>query len=122
MRTILISIATAVMLAACAPTPVYQPAPIQVAPAPAPQETAAQANINAYMVSLQTALSDKGYSPGRIDGRCGPKTIGAIADYQHALGVPVSTDGSCRVDDKTWSSLGLSPGTGDPHQRKLELN
>jgi peptidoglycan hydrolase-like protein with peptidoglycan-binding domain len=121
-------------LAACswfepapAPVPESAPAPPTAYEAPpsvmlAPQETAAAANSNAYVVSLQTALRAKGYYHGRIDGLCGPQTRGAVANYQSALNVPQHMDAACHVGDHTWSGLGMSPGDSGPHQRHLSIN
>jgi len=50
---------------------------------------------------IQTALKNAGYYSGRIDGKMGKQTIGAIKDFQKANNLPA--DG--RVGKKTWNSL-----------------
>jgi peptidoglycan hydrolase-like protein with peptidoglycan-binding domain len=38
--------------------------------------------------AVQTALQSKGFSPGSIDGKYGPKTAAAIKKMQSAAGIP----------------------------------
>ena len=40
------------------------------------------------VTSLQHALNNAGYSPGRLDGVLGPQTMRAVNDYQKANGLP----------------------------------
>jgi peptidoglycan hydrolase-like protein with peptidoglycan-binding domain len=39
--------------------------------------------------SIQEALTICGFSPGKVDGKAGPKTETAIKDFQKAAGVKV---------------------------------
>jgi D-alanyl-D-alanine carboxypeptidase (penicillin-binding protein 5/6) len=52
---------------------------------------------------VQTALSKKGFSPGKPDGIFGPRTLGALEKFQKAKGLKV--DGL--VGQNTLRSLGL---------------
>lgn len=51
----------------------------------------------------QEALKEKGYDPGAIDGAMGPRTSGAIRDFQQAEGLRVTG----RLDAETRSKLGI---------------
>lgn len=55
------------------------------------------------VVTAQQALKDKGHDPGAIDGRMGPRTRGALADYQKAEGLKVTG----RLDGDTRARLGM---------------
>ena len=50
---------------------------------------------------LQRMLTTRGFDPGEIDGRFGPKTEGAVRQFQSDHGLDV--DGM--VGPKTWDSL-----------------
>jgi peptidoglycan hydrolase-like protein with peptidoglycan-binding domain len=52
---------------------------------------------------VQQTLRDKGYDPGQIDGRMGPKTRDAIGQYQQAENLPVTQ----HVDARTAEKLGV---------------
>lgn len=52
---------------------------------------------------VQEALKAKNYDPGPIDGRMGPKTRGALKDFQQASGL--KTTG--QLDSQTAEKLGL---------------
>ncbi|MDD2680219.1 MAG: peptidoglycan-binding domain-containing protein [Candidatus Omnitrophica bacterium] len=52
-------------------------------------------------VEIQTALKNTGFYTGAIDGKIGPKTKKAVAEFQKANGL--TADG--RVGPKTWSVL-----------------
>ncbi len=52
-------------------------------------------------VEIQTALKNAGFYAGAIDGKIGPKTKKAVAEFQKANGL--KADG--RVGPKTWSVL-----------------
>jgi peptidoglycan hydrolase-like protein with peptidoglycan-binding domain len=41
------------------------------------------------VTELQQALTDKGYSPGSIDGKFGPKTKKAVEDFQRSINLKV---------------------------------
>jgi peptidoglycan hydrolase-like protein with peptidoglycan-binding domain len=60
--------------------------------------------------NVQQALRDKGHDPGPIDGIMGPRTRGALQDFQKAQGLPVSG----RLDDQTIAKLEIS---ATPDQR-----
>ena len=51
---------------------------------------------------VQQALSDKGHSPGPIDGMMGPRTRSALQDYQRSQNI---TAGG--LDSRTLESLGV---------------
>lgn len=63
------------------------------------------ANRTAEVRSTQQALKDKGFDPGPIDGKMGPRTAAALRDYQKAE--KLSATG--RMDEQTMASLGVSP-------------
>ena len=54
---------------------------------------------------VQQALSDKGHSPGPIDGVMGPRTRAALQDYQRSQNM---TAGG--LDSRTLESLGVQAG------------
>ena len=45
---------------------------------------------NSMIRQLQQKLSDKGYSPGPIDGVMGTRTRGALTQFQKYMGMPIS--------------------------------
>jgi peptidoglycan hydrolase-like protein with peptidoglycan-binding domain len=53
--------------------------------------------------AVQQALKDKGYDPGAVDGRMGPKTHAAVRDFQKKEGLRATG----RVDRKTAEKLGV---------------
>ena len=55
------------------------------------------------VMAAQQALKDKGHAPGMIDGKMGPRTRAALADYQKAEGLKVTG----RLDDDTRAKLGM---------------
>lgn len=59
--------------------------------------------------SAQQALMDKGYNPGPVDGRMGPKTMVAIRDFQKAEGMKATG----RLDTTTAMKLGVAGKTAD---------
>lgn len=64
--------------------------------------------------AAQQALKDKGFDPGPVDGKIGPKTRAAISDFQKQAGLKVSG----RLDAETADELGVqsqaSRGQGNP--------
>lgn len=54
---------------------------------------------------VQQSLVDKGFHPGNVDGLLGPRTRGAIREYQRSENLPVTG----RLDAKTAGELGLGP-------------
>ena len=58
---------------------------------------------------IQTALKNAGFYSGEVDGKLGPKSKQAVADFQKANGL--TADG--KVGPKTWALLGkhLAPAT-----------
>jgi hypothetical protein len=54
---------------------------------------------------VQKTLRDKGYNPGEVDGKLGPRTRAAIRQYQQSETLPVTG----RLDDKTAGKLGVGP-------------
>jgi peptidoglycan hydrolase-like protein with peptidoglycan-binding domain len=58
--------------------------------------------------AAQEALKDKGFDPGKIDGRMGPRTQAAISEFQRSAGLRETG----RFDQATRSQLGIgSSGT-----------
>lgn len=55
------------------------------------------------IVAIQSALAEKGFDPGMIDGEFGPKTEAAVIAYQQAEGLTI--DGE--VGPETSASLGI---------------
>jgi peptidoglycan hydrolase-like protein with peptidoglycan-binding domain len=51
--------------------------------------------------AIQTALKEKGYDPGPVDGRMGPKTRSALRAYQKKEGLTATGN----ADAKTLASL-----------------
>ncbi len=66
--------------------PIPVPAPSKVAAAPAPRTPGEIIN------DIQRELARRGYYDGAIDGLYGPKTDGAIRDFEHAAGLKPSTE------------------------------
>jgi hypothetical protein len=52
-------------------------------------------------IEIQTALKNAGYYTGNVDGKIGPKSKKAIAEFQKANGL--KTDG--KVGSMTWEAL-----------------
>lgn len=52
---------------------------------------------------VQQALNDKGFNPGRIDGKWGPRTQAALAKFQKSQGLTASR----KLDDQTLAALGV---------------
>jgi len=55
-------------------------------------------------IAWQAALEGKGFSPGLLDGRLGPKTLVATRAFQESRGLPVSG----QLDEITAQALGVS--------------
>jgi len=53
--------------------------------------------------TAQQALRDKGFAPGPVDGRMGPRTTAAVRDYQTKEGLTVNG----QLDDATMDKLGI---------------
>jgi peptidoglycan hydrolase-like protein with peptidoglycan-binding domain len=101
MKNIIISFVISLSLMACASAPVSTP--------PAPPASSAPIEENAALISeVQTLLNEKGYNAGSPDGIAGPKTRGAIQEFEKASNLPV--DGL--VDDALYAAL--KPGAGAP--------
>jgi peptidoglycan hydrolase-like protein with peptidoglycan-binding domain len=58
--------------------------------------------------AIQTALKEKGYDPGPVDGRMGPQTRSALRAYQKKEGLPATGN----ADAKTLAGLKVA-ATGD---------
>ena len=54
---------------------------------------------------IQQALNKDGFNVGRIDGRWGPETRGALKKFQHSKNVNASGE----LDHQTVADLGLDP-------------
>lgn len=78
---------TTPVYAAPAPTVGYMPYPL---PAPPPSTVIFQTPANASVLRVQTALRQRKYYAGSIDGLSGPETRAAIRAYQVDRGLPVT--------------------------------
>jgi hypothetical protein len=67
---------------------------------------------SADITSMQTALKDKGFDPGPIDGRMGPRTKTALREYQKKEGL----NATGRWDDETANRLGVRTSKVDTTQ------
>ncbi len=66
-------------------------------------------NARGDTIAVQSLLSRAGMKLGLIDGRCGPKTISAIVNYQRRL--MRNPDGLVEPDATTWRHLTGQGGT-----------
>jgi peptidoglycan hydrolase-like protein with peptidoglycan-binding domain len=57
--------------------------------------------------AVQQALKDKGHDPGDVDGVMGPKTRGALKDFQKKEGMKDTG----RIDQETMTKLGVEAKT-----------
>jgi peptidoglycan hydrolase-like protein with peptidoglycan-binding domain len=57
--------------------------------------------------AVQQALKDKGHDPGAVDGVMGPKTRGALKDFQKKEGMKDTG----RIDQETMTKLGVEAKT-----------
>jgi peptidoglycan hydrolase-like protein with peptidoglycan-binding domain len=57
--------------------------------------------------AVQQALKDKGHDPGTVDGVMGPKTRGALKDFQKKEGIKDTG----RLDQETMTKLGVEEKT-----------
>jgi len=65
---------------------------------------------------VQEALKAKNYDPGPIDGRMGPKTRGALKDFQHASGLKMTG----QLDRQTAEKLGVEKTAATTRAEKKE--
>ncbi|HEY5598609.1 MAG TPA: peptidoglycan-binding domain-containing protein, partial [Kiloniellales bacterium] len=70
--------------------PVWKRGQSQSGAAPASGASASSAS-NPVVRRIQAALADRGYDPGPIDGRSGPRTRAAIGAYQRDHGLFVDS-------------------------------
>lgn len=61
------------------------------------------------VAEVQRLLKARGFNPGVVDGRCGPRTVAAITGFQHPL--MRRPDGRVDPGGKTWVAL-TTPGAG----------
>jgi len=52
---------------------------------------------------VQQALNEKGFNPGPIDGKWGPRTQAALTKFQRSQGINASR----QLDDQTLGALGV---------------
>ncbi len=52
---------------------------------------------------VQQALGEKGFNPGPIDGKWGPRTQAALTKFQNSEGITASR----KLDDQTLAALGV---------------
>lgn len=57
--------------------------------------------------NVQQNLADRGFDPGRVDGRWGPRTQQALRDFQRNQNMQASG----RPDDRTLAALGVETGS-----------
>jgi peptidoglycan hydrolase-like protein with peptidoglycan-binding domain len=72
-----------------------RPRPVETTPAPAPPKAAAPTaprTPGEIINDIQRELARRGYYDGAVDGLYGPKTDGAIRDFEHAAGLKPSTE------------------------------
>jgi peptidoglycan hydrolase-like protein with peptidoglycan-binding domain len=72
-----------------------RPRPVEPIPAPSPGKVAAppaSRSPGEIINDIQRELARRGYYDGTIDGLYGPKTDGAIRDFEHAAGLKPSTE------------------------------
>ena len=77
------------------PAAVARSRPIEPVPAPAPIKAAAPSAPRPpgdIINDIQRELARRGYYDGAVDGLYGPKTDGAIRDFEHAFGLKPSTE------------------------------
>jgi N-acetylmuramoyl-L-alanine amidase len=63
---------------------------------------------------VQTALKNRGFDPGAIDGRFGPGTENAVLRFQRAKGL--AADGI--IGQSTWNALGFAGQV--PHPVRID--
>ena len=74
-----------------------RPRPVEATPAPAPAKSAAPSALRApgeIITDIQRELARRGYYDGTVDGLYGPRTDGAIRDFEQAAGLKPSTEPS----------------------------
>jgi len=74
-----------------------RPRPVEATPAPAPAKSAAPSAPRApgeIITDIQRELARRGYYDGTVDGLYGPRTDGAIRDFEQAAGLKPSTEPS----------------------------
>ncbi len=58
---------------------------------------------NSNISQVQQALNDKGFNPGPVDGKAGPKTKAALKQFQQSQGISASG----QLDGQTLVALGV---------------
>jgi peptidoglycan hydrolase-like protein with peptidoglycan-binding domain len=74
-----------------------RPRPVEATPAPAPAKSAVPSAPRApgeIITDIQRELARRGYYDGTVDGLYGPRTDGAIRDFEQAAGLKPSTEPS----------------------------
>ena len=111
------------------PVPDHAPVPTPLVLAQAVDSMSEQSRI-ATIRAIQETLNEKGFKAGPADGAMGPRTRGAIRDYQRKAGLPV--DGVASKDvldhmkfarpDVTAGGGGTAPkqAAGDPLTRDVQ--
>jgi murein L,D-transpeptidase YcbB/YkuD len=64
----------------------------------------------ADVMAMQRALKDKGFDPGPMDGRMGPRTKSALMDFQRKEGMTPTG----RWDEQTMDKLGVRTSAAKP--------
>lgn len=74
----------------------------------APQAGSSRVGLDSDQVrNVQQTLADRGFDPGRVDGRWGPRTQQALRDFQRDQNLQASG----RPDDRTLAALGFETGS-----------
>jgi peptidoglycan hydrolase-like protein with peptidoglycan-binding domain len=74
-----------------------RPRPVEATPVPAPAKSAVPSAPRApgeIITDIQRELARRGYYDGTVDGLYGPRTDGAIRDFEQAAGLKPSTEPS----------------------------
>jgi peptidoglycan hydrolase-like protein with peptidoglycan-binding domain len=74
------------------PAAAPRPRPVEPAPAAAKAAPAAPRTPGEIINEIQRELGRRGYYDGAVDGFYGPRTDGAIRDFEHAAGLKPSTE------------------------------
>jgi hypothetical protein len=68
--------------------------------------------------ATQQALKDKGFDPGDVDGKNGPKTSAAVREFQKKQNL--NADG--KLGPQTRDALGVKPGSASTNMKESGAN
>ena len=89
-------------------------------PTPAPTKTAGPRTPGEIIGDIQRELARRGYYDGVVDGLYGPKTDGAIRDFEQAAGLKPSTEPNealLQAMARAHAKLAKAPATAAPAAR-----